>query len=45
MSDKQPEDKPEGGDSNKPPKAPAPKTDPSPEDANITPKTTPQQSL
>ena len=45
MSENPPHDKPEGADWNKAPKAPAPVTDPSPEDANITPKTTPQQSL
>jgi hypothetical protein len=45
MSEKPPQDKPESADWNKTPKAPAAVTDPSPEDANITPKTTPQQSL
>ncbi len=49
MSDKQPEnqpkDRPEGADWHETPKAPAATPDPSPEDANITPKTTPQQSL
>ena len=46
MSDKPTTDKPEGADWNSPtpPKAPAPKADPSPEDVNVTPQTTPQQS-
>ena len=44
MSNDRPKDSPEGADWNKTPKAPAPTTDPSPENANTTPKTTPQQS-
>ncbi len=43
MSEK-PEEKPEGSGGGAP-KAPAPKVDPSPEDANTTPKSTPQQSI
>jgi hypothetical protein len=44
MSDK-PKNKPEGADWNSPtaPAAPPPQPDPSPEDVNITPQTTPQQ--
>jgi hypothetical protein len=45
MSEDIPHDKPEGADWNKTPKAPAATPDPSPEDANTTPKSTPEQSL
>ncbi len=44
MSEKA-KNKPEGAESNSDiPESPAAPTDPSPEDTNITPKTTPQQS-